>query len=556
MEDKKDKVSILEAKLTAKAAEEAITEAGKKRKADFEANKTMLEGDFWQEGSGWRGALPLDPTGRAKALLKIKALFTSQNVMGEVLSRHVSGVVGKDPEWYFVPRRELPESEQPTDPEKATILEYETAMSEWWSNQKVHKTLVKHAINLLSGERSVLRIFIPAVHLGETGTIASGTLDEQLAKIRVQAIEPDKAAVREYVDDGLTIGYFKFVDDEDNDQIELTYVNEAGQTIIKIIGQEGEYIADIGGKLSMFESQRPLFLTNQIREQNGVINKAHTMLSGNLDSGFLERTFLNAQPPGKWETLEDGTEKFIPDPIQVGAGVTNFIAGIEYEEDADGKKRISNPSVVFREPIDATTFVDSKDHAYRSILEEARQKHALIAGDANPSGESRVQALGDFVESLNQTKAEIDGAGLWVIETVAAIASDLANMSAKFEALRGEFNSRLSPGPLPASLIKEIINQFEKGLLPREDTMAMLGVDDVDAAISRIDTGTEYAKEILDIMDRVNIKPPTLVKKLFKVIQADQDILSDLEETEKTAIETEIDEILNRSTQERDFFNI
>src|SRR5665811_810284 len=99
----------------------------------------------------------------------------------------------------------------------------------------------------------------------------------------------------------------RFVDDEDNDQIELTYVNEAGQTIIKIIGQEGEYIADIGGKLSMFESQRPLFLTNQIREQNGVINKAHTMLSGNLDSGFLERTFLNAQPPGKWETLEDGT---------------------------------------------------------------------------------------------------------------------------------------------------------------------------------------------------------------------------------------------------------
>lgn len=543
----------LEEKITEKAATEAINAAISERKEDLSNNQKMLGGDHWLDGEGWRGALPKDSASLQKAMEKIKKLFTSQNVMAEVLSRHISGVLGKDPEWYFVPERAMEETDQPTDDETKLIKETESDLAEWWADSQAHKELIKHAIYMLSAEHSVMRIFIPAAHI-EEGKVKSGTFSDQLSKIRVQAVKPDSATVKDYPDEGITIGYFKFKDSEDNDKTEITYVNESGQTVIKIVGDESEYTGELGGRLSMFESRRTLFLTRQIREQNGVVNKAHTMLSGNLDSGFLERTFLNAQAPGKWEKQEDGSEKFVPEPIQVGSGTTNFIVGVE-TEDEDGKKRLSNASVHFREPVPADTFIESKDHAYRAILEEARQKHALIAGDASPSGESRVQALGDFIESLNESKTEIDAAGLWLIETVAAMAYDLAGESGKFEQIRGEFRCRLSPGPLPASLIKEIITQYEKGLLPREDAMAMLGVDDVDAAISRIDTGTEYAKEILDIMDRVNIKPPTLVKHLFKVIQQDQDILSDLKEDEKTSIQTEIDEILNRKAQERDFFN-
>lgn len=542
----------IEQKITDKAAQESISSASKDHKDDFDTNMKMLKGDHWLDGQGWKGALPSDASERQKAVTKINAQFTSQNVMGEITARHVSGVLGKDPEWYFVPSRAMDESEQPNEKENTLIRETETSMLQWWKDQKAHKALINHLIYTLAGARSVLRVFIPNTYT-ESGSIQSGSFEEQLDKIRVQAVHPDKATVHEYVDDGVTVGYFRYKDDSNTDQTEITYVNESGETVIKVLSQEGEYSADLGGRLSMFESKRPLFLTKQIREQNGVVNKAHTMLNGNLDNGFLERTYLNAQPPGKWEKDDNGQEKFVPDPIRVGAGTTNFITGVE-TEDEDGKRKISNASVVYREPITPQTFIESKAEAYASILEEARQKHALIAGDASPSGESRIQALGDYIESLNETKSEIDEAGLWMIETVSAIAYDLSGETTKMEQLRGEFSCRISTGPLPASLRTEIINQYKDGLLPREDAMAMLGVDDVDAAISRIDTGTEYATEILEIMDRINIKPPTLVKKLFKVIREDQEILSDLEQSEIASIESEIDEILNRNAQETDIF--
>lgn len=534
------------------AARKYINEAATPRMEDYGINRKMLEGDHWNSGLSWSGALPTDPLKRQAALVKIKALFTSQNVMLEVLSRHISGVLGKDPEWYFLPSRPLEEAEAPTEQETALIRKVETEMTKWWYDQRVHKELIKFTVKLLAGERAVMRVYIPSVYT-QGGGVDQGTFEEQLPKIRIQAIEPGSATVKEFVNEGKTVGYFQYKLSDQTDRYELTYLNDAGETVITILGEQAEYTGSLGGRLSMYEANRRLFLTQQIREQNHVVNKAHTQLNGNLDTGFLERTFLNAQPPGHWDRDDTGHEAFHPAPLEVGAGRTNFISGVE-TIDEDGKRSLTTPQLIYREPINPSTFVESKDHAYRAILEEARQKHALIAGDASPSGESRVQALGDFLESLNETKSELEDMGLWIIETVAAMAFDLAGEANTMEILRGEFRIRVSTGPLPATLRAEIMSQYEKGLLPREDAMSMLGVDDVDAAISRMDTATERVTELLTTLDRIGIKPPTLVRKLFDIMQEDQEILSELEDKEKTDIQDEINQILEQSAQERDIF--
>jgi hypothetical protein len=521
-------------------------------KDDFTVNTLFFEGDHYQGGNGWSGALPQNQTNRASTLTKIQALFTSQNVISEVVQRMSSAVLGKEPEWNIHLKRTLKEDESPSESEQEVIDETEQIMNEWWNTYDIHGELIKYLIFVSLGSKAVLRIYIPSSFTKDS-VIESGDFKDQIAKIRVEAIPVDKATV--YTDRALgqSAGMLSYKEDDEAIVAEICYLDEDGKTILKTFTDNEQSEGDpfnLGGNLLMYQTGVNLFVTLQVRQLQKAVNKAYTMMNSNLDNGFLERIFLNAEPPGTWETDEDGKQTFVPDELELGANMTNFVSGAILS-DAEGKETITNPSVVFRDPVKNDTFVTAKETAYEGILEQVHQKHSLISGDASPSGESRIQALVDFIKSCNPFKSAMNKAGKWLIETVMYLAFDLANEDSKIEEYSADFMCRIDIGHLPAEMRNQIIKEYESGFLSRETAMSMLGVDDIDSEMSRIDSATMEVKEILNIMRDSDIMPKTVVLELFDKLIEDKAILSNLSSAEKkAAIEGEIELIIAGKQQE------
>ncbi|MDZ7658068.1 hypothetical protein [Fodinibius sp.] len=532
-----------------------VSKAHKDHSNDYDANTKFLNGDHWQEGKGWAGALPSEGNKRQQAISKIKKLFTSQNVMKEITRRHKSAVLGKEPQWGVDLKRSLDEDETPKEAEQEMINEIMAALTQWWKEQEVHTVLEDWLEALLKSSRAVLRIYIPSTYL-ENGTIdTSGELPDQLQKIHVEVVEPNKGAVIENTSENSRAGIMSFKDDDENEIYEITYLNEEGQTIIKNLSDEQESEGlNLGGNLTMYEGSRDLFLTEQIRQQNKLLNKALTMMSNNVDSGFLERIFLNAQPPGKWEKNEEtGEEEFKPAPYRVGPGTTNFINPPMIEDEEGKTEALGTANVKFREPVSNESFSEAKSEAYSAILEESHQKHALIAGDATASGEARIQALADFVMDAQNTKSTVDKAGVWLVETVMYLAFDLTSQDDKVEEYGASFNCRIDPGNIPAEMRNAIIKQVNEELLSRSTAMAMLGVDDIDAEMAKIDSAAAQALEMLRDLRNADVQSPTLTKKLLRVVIDDKTWLEDeLEEGDISTIEDEIQQQIDQRTQQQD----
>lgn len=456
------------------------------------ANAAYYAGDHWQQGNAWSGPIP--PEGHAlyqKTLLEIKRAFTSKNAVAETTDRHRDAVIGVEPAWSLTPRRPLAEGEGPTPDEQALIDEAEAALTTWWDERGALDTLQEAVAVLLYAARSPLRLYVPSGLLEERedGSMAVpvGALEESLERIWFEAPDVRSCAVHTDDDTKAKIGVFLF-EQEDVRKAELCYL-DGGATVICIVGGETEQESrlDLGGRLTIYEIDRALLITEQVRQSQNLLNLALTMLQRNvIQGGFLERTFFNTQMPGKYaDDPTTGERTFEPDPLHVGPGVTSFFAAIEYE-DTDGKKQFLNPSVVYRDPVTIDTFTGTRDHAYRNILEETRQLYALLTGDAQASGESRKQALVDFEASLRKTKTQTERALRWLLETVLAMAAQFSGQPGRFAGLRVDAECRLDLGPVSAYDQESAIKLRDAGFISTETGMSRVGVDDVDAEKTRI----------------------------------------------------------------------
>jgi hypothetical protein len=219
--------------------------------------------------------------------------------------------------------------------------------------------------------------------------------------------------------------------------------------------------------------------------------------------GFLERTYLNAQLPGREEDDPNrpGQKRFVPERLHVGAGATNFISGVVTGIDQNGNDVIATPQLIYRDPVPVTTFRDTKAESYRTILEEVQQLHALISGDATSTGESRKQARSDFEESLSDTKTQVEAAIRWLLETVLAMAATFAGQPGRYASLRASVTCRLNLGPISSEdqrVAKELV---EAEIISRETGRNWVGVDDVDAEAAKI----EAEQEVIGKRTQANI---------------------------------------------------
>jgi hypothetical protein len=480
-------------------------------------NAAFAAGDHWQAGAGWTGPRPDTGTAEGQAAMgEIARAFTPQNAIGETTERHVLGVVGKEPAWGLTPRRPLAAAgrgSRPTRAEQALIDEAAAALTAWWDARKVLSALQGLARGLLLDGRAPLRLFVPA---GRRVVAPDGTPRVPLtptlgAGLDLLYVDAPAAAVAAVLTDPQTQdtcsvllyrrGGAQLFEAGTEEVAELSYVDRAtGATVLRIVsGDPAREAAErwtypLGGHRLLDEAARPALITDPVRRLQQQLNMARTMSGRNVvQGGFLERIILGGQMPGEYvddPTVAPGPDgrrtRFVPRPLRVGAGRTNFISG-QPIRDAQGRVTgYTSPSVVYRDPVSTATFRESSDDCYRAILQETRQLHALLSGDAAASGVSRVQARADFAKSLLQTKAELDALGRWLIETALGLAAIFAGTPGRFDGLRADFACRLDTGPLSAEERAQIVAEVAAGLMSVETALTLLGHDDPDAERARI----------------------------------------------------------------------
>ena len=478
------------------------TDALGKLEAGVLASSRFYDGDHWQGGDAWIGPRPATGEIGAEAVrLEIQRALVSKNAVREVVTRHQGALLGHEPDWDLTLARGLADGEQPTPEEQALIDEAGAALTTWWDARGVHSSLRTAVARVLWAGRSCLRLYVPSGLLDEQGRVPLGTLTESLDRLFLDDPLPAQADV---VRDSAThrqAGIYLYREGV-TDYAELVSVDVTnGETVLRIVGNtaESEQRAPLplGGRLTIFALRRDPIITPQVRQQQMLLNLAKTMLGRNVVmGGFLERIILNAQLPGT--ITEDATTKkktFVPDPLRLGAGTTNILAGLPITDEAGRVTGYATPSIVYRDPVPVTRFEDTARSAYLGILEETQQLYAAIAGDATASGESRAQARADFTLSLGDTLAQVEQAGRWLIETALAMAAAFSGVPGRYDGLRATFACRVDTGPITADEQDQTRQNVAAGLLAEETGMARIGVQDVDAEKTKIAAQRETAQQ-------------------------------------------------------------
>lgn len=509
------------------------------------ASSEYYFGNHWQRADGYIGAKPLND---GLTLKQIELAFVSENVIKEVVDRHVGGILGREPLWGFVPQETVSRSTLTRrrrfaklvgsvinvitggQSEDALAQEADEALTTWWDSDVVKpKHKLKDAlVKCLTEDRALFRLFIPRGLYDSKQLIpVQPSLTDALKLLHVETVCSDQGGI--FIDSDTRQRFALYVYEIDGSKcVELSYVNEAGQTILQILSEKAELVVepvayDLQGHLWMHEIHRPALITEQIRSAQKSLNLALTMLMRNVNlAGNLERTIMNAERPKRKVRVTDNSaqgyhEELIDSEWLTGPGVSNLLTGLLIRNDKGEIIDRANPNISYRDPVPIDTFVGTRNQYRECILGQAQQSHMLISGDATVSGRSREQARAEYRGSLLDSKDPLDGAGRWLLEGGLRIAAVLCGRVAEFATLRCDFESRVEEGPITPEERAANREDVKAGLLDKETAMSRGGVEDTDAAKERIaEDRAESAKLNPQL---VPPSPPTKPNGDSKVLQ-------------------------------------
>lgn len=490
--------------------EKEATELLPKVREEYAANELFVAGDHWQSGTGWVGPRPAQgDAGFSETMALIETGFTARDAISEVVERHANGVVGNEPAWTFAPVVPLKKDQELSPGQESAIDELSAALTVWWDRRKIGQVLWEFARTLCWAERAVLRVYIPPGLLKKEGDVLTAQpADFNDALDHVYVMQPTPKTSGVYVDPKTQQPVGIFITEVDKVKVtELTFAaaedgGEPGDVVLRVLSGSTAVraIFKTGGRLLMYEAKRPLMITKPVQQGQRALNLAYSIMPRNIvTGGFLERILLNAQMPGHWETNETtGSRTWVPGEFAGGPGTTQFVKGLE-EEDEDGSVKRATPAVVFREPVPVDSSVAAAAAHYRAILDEVDQAHVLLNALSETSGRAREQARADFKASLGRTQQEIEPATRWLLEVVAAIGEMLTGGPGKFtNEYRAVVSCRLDTGPLQVEERAQNVTEVEANLMSRERAMTEIGITDPDGEESAIAMQPDAGLDVIE----------------------------------------------------------
>lgn len=454
----------------------------------YSQNKSFAEGDHWQSGRGWVGPMVANTHAHYQTMLAaIKNAFISRNVIGEIVDRHTSGVIGSTPQKHVEVTRPLLEDEDLTPEEEALTSEARARLSAWWGSRSgikrraaglefctPHEVFQEAVWYSLLGRRAVLRFVVPN---GRDVYIQSPDLSQAAVHVDEETLE--KTGVYIYQLNQQEVAEVVFVDGE--------------RTIIRTIaGQTPEdRPVEIGGRLTMYQfSRQRELITDAARRLQRALNLTETSKAYNVvQGGYLERAYLNTQMQGTWsdDPNRPGQKVFTAsEKMNVGPGTANFLTGLPLFDENGRITGYTTPQVVRSEPSPATPFIEAADSFYHALLSEAAQKHVIVSLLGQTSGELLVQARADYARSLTLTKVALDGALSWCFDTLLALLGNLEGGN-QFGGLKISGTAEIDTGPLSLGERQLLLQSYREGAISLDTMLRWFGVDNVSAEVQRIE---------------------------------------------------------------------
>lgn len=484
-------------------------------------NRQFYDGDHLQDFKGYMGQLP--PAGiayRAQTLEELRTGFISENVIREIVDRHVAGNLGRECIWGFLPadtpsqksttirklfsklvNKVLPNqtTEPGTDP---SAQEADEATTQWWDKRRIRNNLKDALRGGLLDDSVCLNFFFPPKIRDINGKLPEARdLVSGLMIPRLRILSADKAGIFIDEDTEEEFGVYSYVNRDDKKVAEITFLQD-DVTILRVL-VEGEQAKDypyqLGGRLLMYELRREPLITEQIRSNQKALNLDLTSMMRNVNlAGNLERSLLNVQKPKKKIKVPDDSaqgwhEEEVDDEIKTGPGATMSYQGSLIRNDEGEVIGRANPNIIFRNPVDVTTFIQTRADLREAMHGQAQQLHIMISGDATASGKSREEARAEFKSSLMLSKEVVDDCGRWILETGTRLGAQLCGQTSKFINLRCEFNSIIETGPVSVLERQENRKDVDDGLMSAETAMSRGGIEDTDAEVERIKQEAEEA---------------------------------------------------------------
>ena len=469
-------------------------------------------GNHWLDSRGFIGQLPpRGLPGYASMISDIRKGFVADNVIKEVVKTHVGGILGREPGWSLVPIEDDDASdEELKEAQKKFSKETGNTLTRWWNDRKALKDLQK-AVRILVCEGIVVRrIFFPRGRLADGKKISAITLQEALNFIYFETVYADQGGVFTDPETMRDIGIFLFDEFDANGDVkthcaELSFLNDAGDTVCKIVRDEGaptEYQPyPLGGYLLIYEMTRDALITEQIQSNQRALNLAHTQMIRNVNlAGNRETNIANAQPPlpkTDKTTITSDTARTadgrFPGTFKKGVGAVNFLMGVPIHDEDGNIKGYTNPTVNISDPVSVETFDKTIDKEKEAIYAQAHQRHVLIVDKADTSGRAREVARREYERSLKESKTEIDACGRWQIGTTTRLAAFFIGESSRYLPLRPDFNTLIDAGaPDPeqqqmALQMRQPGGMKNRPLISDETARELSGIEDNAAEEARID---------------------------------------------------------------------
>lgn len=415
--------------------------------------------------------------------------------------------------------------EEISNDEKELIQQAENALNLIFGSQSPNDNHPYHFLEevfkkRLWGYRCAAKLIVKNTGGFQNG-ISFASLEDAIMALKFIACDPESAAVilDPITNERLGINLVSFTDPfsrQEKKWAEIYFTDDKNRSFVGVLdslpvdkleekaGQTNTLLPDfssisdpleIQGNLLIFEiGGNSILISDQIRSQQKALNLALTMGAHTLvENGFNETMITNAELETKdiADPLAEGGIRKVAVPIKRGAGVINNLIGIE-QRDSSGALNYATPGIHFKPPTPIDVHSSGKELYYRAILEEVHQLHALIAGDATASGESRKMALKDFQKFSRQFRKEIESIGRWAIETALHWAAVLSGQPGKFESLRVAFNLNVDAGDLSSDELNQLLQAVEKKVVSRKFVRSRIGIQDQDAEESQIKNEKEF----------------------------------------------------------------
>ena len=436
----------------------------------------------------WIGSQPdeKDPH-KERVWREIKRVFVSANFVKECVDRHVEALIGNFPEIKLKSKNDG----QPTAIIEAGEKEINNWLSYMFRSAATQEScedmnpIIQALTRMCVLGRGYLRLFTRSrykysedfykkvsLHAPDRSQIrmfydAEGSLEA------IEYLFSDRKIERQELDPVTGVLHFKIYRDESDKEKDITL---------------DEYDLDLNHNWSIVELKAPALITRSIKSLQNAINLDLTMLARNVvQAGFLERLLLNAQTPGEFIESERGDLEFIPDPMgyRTGPGSTAIVTGIPIGDNPNNPENYTNPSVVFRDPVDVTTFEKTLLTYVPRLYHEFGQGHLLSAGDGSISGVSRIQLSMDFSNKLKRHIETIENSLEMLSYAALLMLSHYSGKTEAYKKVETVVELSLQDHLLTPEEHKEIRDDFTAGIMSHETTLQLLDVGDPVAEIER-----------------------------------------------------------------------